>query len=810
MRIVTQRSRELPMSRIACAVVLIVTINAGRCSLAGAPAKPRDGEQIYRQMCASCHGPSGEGTVDHYPKILAGERSITSLAKLIAKTMPEDSPGTCVGPDADRVAAYMYDAFYSKPAQERNKLPLPRIELSRLTVRQYRNAVADLISSFRGPGHWDDKHGLTVDYDGRARRRRNDNGNNAGVHRIDPEVQFQYGTGSPIPEQDAVKDLSGRWVRLPLAWVPLSVFRPFSQEFRANWQGGVLAPETGEYEFVVRTENATRLWINDSQRPLIDAAIKSGNDTEYRESIYLVGGRVYFLKLELNRSKEKTSSIVLLWKRPRRALELIPNRYLSPNAFPQSLIVKTPFPPDDRSIGYERGTSISKAWDQATTDAAIETAGYVVSHLKELAGTGDDAADRAKRLREFCGRFAERAFRRPLSPEQKAFFIDRQFDGTRDLEVAVRRVVLLTLKSPRFLYREIGATKSDAYDVASRLSFGMWDSIPDQSLLDAAASAQLADREQVIKQARRMAGDLRASAKLREFFLQWLRVDQGAEIAKDPKLFPEFDEGVVSDLRTSLELFLEEVIGSGSADFRKLLSADYLYLNGRLAKVYGTPLPADAPFQKVKRPPNEQGGVLSHPYLMSNFAYTSSSSPIHRGVFISRSVLGRALRPPPEAVAPLAADLHPGLTTRQRVLLQTKAESCQSCHAMINSLGFALEHFDAVGRYRDQEKNQPIDATGSYETRAGDRVSFNGLRELAAFLNASDETQSALVQQLFHYLVKQPIGAFGRKTLADLRRSFTDREYNIRDLMIEILATSALAPGADKSAKTVAAKSAAR
>jgi hypothetical protein len=193
---------------------------------------------------------------------------------------------------------------------------------------------------------------------------------------------------------------------------------------------------------------------------------------------------------------------------------------------------------------------------------------------------------------------------------------------------------------------------------------------------------------------------------------------------------------------------------------------------------------------------------------MSNFAYTASSSPIHRGVFLSRSVLGRALRPPPEAVAPLAADLHPSLTTRQRVLLQTKPESCQSCHAMINSLGFALEHFDAIGRYRDQEKKQPIDATGSYETRAGDRVAFNGLRELTAFLTASEETHSALVQQLFHYLVKQPIGAFGRTTHPDLRGSFASHGYNIRELMIEIMATSAMAASVEKSEKALAAKSA--
>ena len=188
-----------------------------------------------------------------------------------------------------------------------------------------------------------------------------------------------------------------------------------------------------------------------------------------------------------------------------------------------------------------------------------------------------------QKLRDFCRRFAERAFRRPLNDEQKAFFVDRQFKNVPDLETAVKRVGLLVLKSPRFLYRETGRGRPDGYEVASRLSFGLWDSLPDQVLLDAAAAGQLANRDQVARQAERMVADLRTRSKLGGFFLQWLKIDQAPEIVKDPKRFPQFDETVVSDLRTSLDLFLEDVIGSDAADYRQLLRADYVYLNGRLA-----------------------------------------------------------------------------------------------------------------------------------------------------------------------------------------------------------------------------------
>src|SRR5262249_11452044 len=155
-------------------------------------------------------------------------------------------------------------------------------------------------------------------------------------------------------------------------------------------------------------------------------------------------------------------------------------------------------------------------------------------------------------------------------------------------EEAVKRAVMLALKSPRFLYREAGGR--DAYAIASRISFGLWDSIPDKTLLEAAKANGLSTRDQVAKQAERVLKDLRAKAKLREFFFQWLKVDQNPELAKDAKLFPGFDAAVAADLRASLDLFVEDVAWGESSDFRRLLLAEDAYLNGRLAKLYGVDL----------------------------------------------------------------------------------------------------------------------------------------------------------------------------------------------------------------------------
>ena len=736
-------------------------------------AESPTGEIVFKAKCASCHGATGEGTSKNYPQPLIGDLSIGELTRYIEKTMPEDKPGTCVGEEAVRVAEFIHGAFYSPTAQARNKPA--RIELSRLTVRQYRNAVADLIGSFRQGAKPDAQQGLRGEYF----KSRRHNGKDRAIERIDPVVAFNFEDKSPDAEK----------------------MEP--HEFSIRWEGSVQAPETGEYEFIVRTDHSMRLWVNDLNQPLIDAYVKSGSGTEYSQSLFLLGGRSYSLKLEFSKAKQGVDDkkakekppakamISLEWKRAHRIAEVIPARQLSPGRFPETFVVATPFPPDDRSIGYERGTTISKEWDQATTDAAIEVAAYVLSHITELSGVKSDAGDREPRLREFCRKFIERAFRRPLTDEQRQLYIDQQFAEAGDLNAAVKRVVLLALKSPRFLYREVGES-SDGYDVASRIAFGLWDSLPDQALLDATAKGQLVTREQVVSHAERMVVDGRCRSKLRDFLMQWLKVEHVPDLAKDAEKFPEFSPGIANDLRTSLELSVDELANSETTDFRQLLLADAVYLNGRLAKFYGADLPEEAAFQKITLDSGERAGVLSHPYLMTGFAYSATSSPIHRGVFIARSVLGRSLRPPPEAVVPLAPDLHADLTTRERVALQTKPESCMACHRLINPLGFTLEHFDAVGRYRKDEQGKEVDTSGSYRTRTGELATFAGVRELAKYLAESEETHAAFVQQLFHNIVKQPVRAYGTETQTNLKKSFVSGEFSIRKLMVEIIATSAL------------------
>lgn len=729
-----------------------------------------EGEKLYTKQCAFCHGKSGEGS-KKYPKPLIGERSQAQLAEQIRLTMPQNDPGSLTKQQANQIAAYVYDGFYSLAARERNN-PV-RVELARLTIAQHKNALADIIGHFRGNNTNVDltKRGLRGEYF------KNRNFGQRLIDRIDPEVAFDFKTAAP-----AEKDFSPR-------------------EFSARWTGSIYIPETGEYTFIVRSNQSVRLWVNNNKKPVADGYVRSGEGNEYRGSIFLLGGRVYPIRLEFSKAlqgvqdknpKPVPAFVSLLWQPPHGMTEVIPNRNLIQQGSPEVYVDETKFPPDDRSYGWERGTTISKAWVNATTESALDAANYVSLVWEELARTNAKDPKINDKAKTFVRHFANLAFRKPLMPDLEKLYIQKPFEGATDLQAGVKKAILLILKSQRFLFREL-TTDNDHFEVASRMSFALWDSIPNEEMLKLAESGKLKTAEEIRQYVlTKMMNDTRSRAKIRGFLHHWLKTDHARDAQKDPKLFPGFDAVIIADLRTSLDLFLDDVVWSEKSDFKQLLLSEETYLNGRLAKYFGYDLPENAPFQKVNFEKGRRMGVITHPFLLSTFSYTHETSPIHRGVFVARGILGAGLKPPEEAFTPLAADLHPTLTTRERVELQTKGVNCQSCHAVINPLGFTLENFDAVGRYREIDNKKPINAEGNYQTRSGEVKSFKGAIELAKFLAESEDAYSSFVDQMFHHLIQQSIRAYGANTSQNLREAFTKNQFHIRQLAAEIVTTAAL------------------
>ena len=724
-------------------------------------ATKQRGAKIFTEQCVACHGLAGEGTADNYPEPLFGDKPTIDLAEVIAATMPDGEPQSCTGDDAAAVAEWMQAAFYSPEAQAR--INPPRTRLSRLTVPQYRNCVADLVQSFTSFSQPDDRRGLTARY--YKSRRFGDK--DKVIERLDSVINFDFADGTPDTEKI-----------------------PKAEEFSIRWEGSLVVNETGWYDFALKTENGGRLFVNDPNTALIDAWVKSGYDTEYRDSLYLLAGRIYPLRLEWFTFKEKTASIGLWWKPPHGIDQPIPARHLSPQTSTQVLVVDTPFPPDDRSDGYVRGTSVSREWDDATTFAAVDTVDQLWPMLRRIV-RGKESEDREARLKEFCATFAYRAFRRPLAEHEQNVYVDAQFEAAATTEDAVRRSLLAVLKSPRFLYREISG-ENDLFTKASRLSFALVDSLPDRDLLQAAEKGWLDNDKGLRDQAWRLVNSYRGRIQLHNFLRVWLNLERLEDIGKDAEVFPDFTAEFAADLRASLELLLAEAVSADDGGFRTLLTSDETWINDRMAAFYNVDQQADAgAFRKVTFEPERRAGIVSHPFLLSGLAYQKTSSPIHRGVFLSRGILGRALKPPPDSVAPLAPDLAPDLTTRERVGQQTSPEMCAGCHKMINSLGFALEEFDAVGRYRKTEKDKQIDVAGYYRLRTGETAEFHGADELAGFLLQSQETHRSFTRQLFHHMVQQPILAYGPQSIDELAKFFADHQLNMKHLMVEIACHSA-------------------
>jgi hypothetical protein len=811
------------------------------------------GAAIFQEKCAICHGADGQGDPAAYDEPLFGDLSIDELTDVIERTMPDGEPETCVGEEARAVAAYIYKEFYSLEARLAKGLAAaPRVEIVRLTVEQHRNALADLVGRFTPevPADEPPRRG------GRRRGRRRQEGNQQPARppafsiptEPQPGLRSEYYQSNGMNKADEIWDMRVDR-RIDFDYDQFSPAEGITaDQFTIIWQGSVLAPATGHYEFRIRTENGARLYLNNDppenrrglrddsdvagQSAFIDAWVGSGDLREVTGRTFLLGGRHYPIRLEFFKYLEPSASIRLEWKPPHGTWSVLDQRFLTTARAPRTFVVDVPFPADDRSLGYERGSAISREWQDAATAAAVATAAEVINRLPLLSGIDDGqaednedeenddeqadaAAKREQGLQDFIVRFASVAYRRPLSSDEEQFLREVPFADAPDPESAVRRAIVFILTSPHFLYADLtpeGEAPSQ-HVVASRLSLALWDSLPDAELIGAADNGELAGREKIEAEARRMLADPRARAKLMGFFRQWLEFEE-RDLTKDEKLYPAFDESVAADLRYSLEVFLDSVLWSESSDYRELLLADYLVLNDRLQHLYDVasqvatyagdagaeevgddaaePVFDDASdFDRVAFPPDRRAGVLTHPFLLSAYSYHNNSSPIHRGVFLTRNIVGRPLKPPPVAVAFKEDEFAPDLTMREKITQLTRDKACMSCHSVINPLGFALENYDAVGRWRTSENDKPIDTAGQYVTVEGRTLDVASARDVANFAATSPSAHRAFVTQLFRQMIKQNPAAYGADSIESLRLQFADDDFNMQHLVVSIAVRAA-------------------
>jgi hypothetical protein len=415
----------------------------------------------------------------------------------------------------------------------------------------------------------------------------------------------------------------------------------------------------------------------------------------------------------------------------------------------------------------------------------------------DRAKNGDEAC-----ARQFVERLGRRTYRRPLQTDE----IDRyltQYRSVAKLDMghtpALRAVVQSLLQSPYFLYHlELIETSSAAqpstviklerYALASRLAFFLWSSTPDDALLDAAGNGELDTTNGVAKQARRMLEDARASQGIESFHAQWLGLPRLDQASRDAKLFPEWNAELVAALRSESAKFSDYVIRDRRGDLRTLLSAAYSFPSGPglAIREVADPL-SDRP---VELDASRSLGLLTQPAFLAAHSHTNQTSPILRGRALRERFFCQPLPDPPPNVAAVAPELSGDLTTRERYAMhRTASSACFSCHHLIDDLGFALEHYDPVGRYRERENGKPIDATGQLTDSDVDG-SLDGATSLAARMSNSEQVQACYATQWFRYALGRSEREADRCSLQRVHASFTGAAA-IADLLVAIATSDA-------------------
>ena len=787
------------------------------------------GRLVYAESCQHCHGDQGQGIADGYDKPLVGDDSVGQLSKLITETMPEGEPEQCVGDAAEAVAAYIHHAFYSEAARVRNRPP--RLTVTHLTANQLRQSLADLYGAFYGAIKKESSRGIQARYFMTTKR----NDDNKKIERVDSIIAFDWqdqGPGGGIQPEEFAVEWSG------------------GLKIEETGQYEIVIHST--CAFICNLGHANREFINNRVQSGDKVEFrKSIVLTAGR--VYPIQIELYQRK---RKTQQPPATILLSWVPPDGVQTILPERNLLPVTPPPSFSLQTKLPPDDRSYGFDRGLSVDRQWDDSITTAAVEFAGVAINELwpHYQRRHKNDPDQHREKLRSFLLQIATTAFRGPLDDVNRQFYVDGQVDQSEDDAEAIKRCLLAVIKSPRFLYPELDRDRSVSQRAANRIALTLFDSLPvDESLLRLIRQDKLESERQVRGAAERMVQDYRVEGKTHQFVAEWLNLSRISEAAKNPELFSDFDLALHADLKASLTGFTQSVIESDASDFRQMFLANWSFTTAPLADFYGeawergeltvaSDVAAKSPEEnavevgpagqqddsiqesadkqeaqqerhnhlslavgdsgriphrrllKTRSADSQHFGLLSHPYLLSGLAYQDSTSPIHRGVFLIRYLLGRSLRPPDEAFTPLTPDLHPDMTTRERVQLQTSPQSCQVCHAKINGLGFVLENFDAVGRYRIQEGEKPIDASGGYTSRTGQEIAFQGVSELADYLAGSDDAHRAFVNRAFQHFTKQPIAAYGARRLDLLTEKFRENDFHIRNLLVEIATIAATQP----------------
>jgi hypothetical protein len=434
--------------------------------------------------------------------------------------------------------------------------------------------------------------------------------------------------------------------------------------------------------------------------------------------------------------------------------------------------------------------------------AAEQLASTATSDLPTLARTFGGTVPVS--VPEQVTELARRAWRRPPTAAEVTELVTlfgRAATLTPNVAPALggnRLVLEALLQSPHFLYRpelstevKDGVVPLDPYELAARLSYALWRTMPDEALFAAAASGELSTRTGYVTQARRLLNDPRARTTVASFHDQLLHVQKVFDVTRNTTLFPEFSTALRASMAEEQRAFVRHVVLDQREGLTTLLTAPYTFLDANTARVYGSP--GVTSLSKVSLTGDRRGGLLTQLAFLATNATSTTSDPIHRGTFVNHQLLCSGLPPPPKMVPALPAEDPTAVRTlRQRIDAFTGRGTCgEGCHStFINPVGFAYENYDALGRWRDTEKSLPIDATGEF--MFDEKLEpFSGSAEFGKKLAESKAAHACYMEHWLEYLYGRRLAESERPLVTRLAKQSRERDAAVMGLWEELVASDA-------------------
>ncbi len=457
------------------------------------------------------------------------------------------------------------------------------------------------------------------------------------------------------------------------------------------------------------------------------------------------------------------------------------------------------FPHESESLGFRNNASflaVGSLVAQKYLDGAEQIAAAAAS-ASDLVACDPESLGDLECAREFIRDFGAKAYRRPLTDDEVQRYEDRFTAGSdgHTFQDGIEWVVFSMLQSPHVLYRvELGepatgaVTEPTPYEMASRLSYLIWQSQPDAELTRAAAADELRTPEQIETQVRRMLADDK-SERLFEYFDQWLDTDILSSMKRDKEVYPDVVSGLPELLREETRTFVKTLFANPSGSFGELFTANYSYVNGALAEHYGVSGVSGGEFVKVDMP--GRSGVLTQGMLLTRDKATRTSI-VRRGLKVRTDLLCELVPAPPPNVNLDLEGLGDGLSQRDRLELHRTQPGCAGCHELMDPLGVVFESFDAVGRFRTtDEDGQPVDTSSTITSTQDADGPVANAAELGQRLAQSEEARACYVLQNFRFFYGRDKTDADRCSMASLSVAFKESGYSLSELVVALSQTDA-------------------